>query len=102
MTFELFAYIASTVLVAIILIWGRLEWHAAILVGLMAPIVGIIVGTLLPIHAIILARLGVPNDWNERISNFIVQTWTILGAFLLARSLRSKGYRRSSETKNQM
>jgi hypothetical protein len=94
MSFELAAYISTTVFVTAILIWGRLEWHASFLVGLIAPIVGIIMGMCFPIHLHILVRLPMPRSWLEPISDFIIQTWTIAAAFFLARSLRSRQYRK--------
>lgn len=95
--FPYVAYFGSTFGVAALLMWGRLEWHAAVLVGLLAPFVGMIMGIAFPIHLFVLKRLHLPLDWLEGISTVVVQTWTLGAAFFLARSLRASGYRQSGD-----
>ena len=86
-------YLLSGAILAAILIWGGLEWYAAILLGFIAPFVGLI----LSIPITILVAFALPAsavsgesgaDLISIISMASSQVLVLGGAVLLAKSMR--------------
>lgn len=98
-------YLISGAILAGILIWGGLEWYAAILLGFIAPFVGLIMA--LPINmalAFALPASAVSGksgaDMISIISMLTSQVLVLAGAVLLAKSMR-KTKRKSTKPAEQ-
>ena len=86
-------YLLSGAILAGIFIWGGLEWYASILLGFIAPFVGLILSLpMTMVLALVLPAVGLGGesggDWLSIISLIVSQALVLVGAVLLARSMR--------------
>ena len=82
-------YLLSGAALAAILIWGGLEWYAAVLLGFIAPFVGLILA--IPLNllvALVLPSSAISGDSAFIASMAISQILVLGGAVLLAKSMR--------------
>lgn len=80
-----FLYIAQIVCVIGILMWGKLEWHAAVLAGIISPVLTLVLSFLIPTFLIPL-----PKGIQITSSLLLAVALVIVGCAFLAISLRKK------------
>ena len=88
-----YLYYAVAVVVAGIMIWGRLEWYAAILLGFISPLVGAVLT--MPLSLLLGPVLPPALVESGYFSVVVAFGLVIVGAFLLARNLRKNRYGRA-------
>jgi hypothetical protein len=86
-------YLLTAVLLTAMFIWGGLEWYAAILLGFIAPIVGLILSFSLSFVVprivstpLLRSESGVPYDFTP----IVAQALVIIGSVFLAKEMRKK------------
>ena len=95
---SLFIYLAAGVVIAGLLIWGGLEWYAALLLGLIAPFIGLILS--IPITllvSLVLPESVVAGESRAEVLSIsslaIGQAIVLGGSVLMALSMRRESKR---------
>ena len=81
-------YLVAAAAIAGIMMWGKLEWHASILLGLIGPFVGVVFGIFLSFFFALILPSSIVNTWPFAVLMSYVPA--IVGAYFLARSMRKK------------
>ena len=79
-------YLLTAAAIAGLMIWGRLEWYAAIILGFIAPFVGMIM--VLPLNVFFAWILPKSLAESELLPGIVAYGLTVVGAFFLAKTLR--------------